>query len=150
MEITLNYPKKEFEKELRQYISEGELIINKKVTLLITSELEKIEKDFNLWAEEVSEFLKIRLDSIGTNEYLKNFKFTETSQSFKRIAKVIAGENISSLQAIYQSLIENCKEKIKVLLILERKLKFIEVNEFYFEPLEIENTEMKMEYLVNL
>lgn len=144
METILNYPKEKFIKELKKYINDGQDLIEKYNSFEITNiQFKGLERDYNFWEKEVSEFLKIRFDDIfGDNEYLKSFKNVDSAQTIRNLTIALSKKSVLALSSRHQLFIENLQEKVDVLELLLRKVKFIPVNEFV-EDFPIKNSIMK-------
>ncbi|WP_040282732.1 toll/interleukin-1 receptor domain-containing protein [Psychroserpens damuponensis] len=142
--IEIDYPRNEFLKELKTYIEEGNKLSKSFQARIPTQiQLEKLERELKFWNEEVQEFLKIRLHSIiSTNEYLNDFKNVNLVD-WNPAIKALAGQQINQTQSKYQHLLTCIQKKNDVLVLLERKSKFMDVVEYY-QDIVIENPEIKM------
>lgn len=142
--IEIDYPRNEFLKELKTYIEEGNKLSKSFQAQIPTQiQLEKLERELKFWNEEVQEFLKIRLHSIiSTNEYLNDFKNVNLVD-WNPAIKALAGQQINQIQSKYQHLLTCIQKKNDVLVLLERKSKFMDVVEYY-QDIVIENPEIKM------
>ncbi|MBS7255994.1 toll/interleukin-1 receptor domain-containing protein [Flavobacterium branchiicola] len=126
MNITLNYPRAEFSKELEQYILEGNTLedrhTNKDITLV---KLKSLKRDFNFWNKEVINFLKVRFNSVLPNEYLNDFIDVDRFD-LEPLAEVLKESDENILHFKLKNFKESCQKKIDVLILLQRNLKFIE------------------------
>lgn len=124
MKIFLIHPKKEFEKELKEYIKTGsEILKRNQIDGMPPNDFIQIEMDFKLWKEEVSEFLKQRFNE-PKNEYLMSF-LGAGGHNTKAMAAAIRGVDPDGLTYRYTFFNEKSEPKIASLIALERKLKFI-------------------------
>lgn len=131
MEIELNYPRKDFEKELDSYIDEGNNLTKKyKNSEIKPSEFKLLEREYNYWDEEVREFLRIRLDTFLENKFLDDFK-NVSNLNLSPIIKKLSGIDVDILKSEHEFLLTSIQKKIDVLVLLKRKLKFINENELY-------------------
>lgn len=124
MKTFLNYPKKDFERELSEYIKTGREILKKnQVSQMSPDEFVKVESDFKLWKEEVTEFLKQRFND-PKNEYLASFA-QAGGHNTKAMMTAFRGVNPDDINYRYTFFNEKSEPKIDSLLALQRKLKFI-------------------------
>ncbi|WP_411768955.1 toll/interleukin-1 receptor domain-containing protein [Winogradskyella sp. A3E31] len=142
--IEIDYPRNEFLKELKTYIEEGNKLSKTfQIQIPTQIQLEKLERELKFWDEEVQEFLKIRLHSIlSTNEYLNDFKNVNLVD-WNPAIKALAGQKVNQTQSKYQHLLACIQKKNDILVLLERKSKFMDVAEYY-QDIAIENSEIKM------
>lgn len=125
MTTTLIYPKEKFEKELKQYISEGEKLLKREISFTINlAKIKSLERDYKFWKQEVQEFLKARFTPTYDNEFLKAFNQSDL-YNFSPLAKSLSGKDVNSPLIKFETFQENCQSNIDSLILLERKLKFI-------------------------
>lgn len=142
--IEIDYPRKEFLKELDNYIGEGnELLQTFKSSLINPNQLEKLERELRFWDEEVQEFLEIRLHTfISDNKYLNDFK-NISQADWNAAIKSLAGQKVDTVASKYEHLLTCIQKKADVLVLLKRKSKFMDVVEYYRDTV-IESSENKM------
>jgi len=142
--IEIDYPRKEFLKELDNYIDEGnELFATYKSSPINPTQLEKLERELKFWDEEVQEFLEIRLHTfILDNKYLNDFK-NISQADWNAAIKSLAGQQVDTVASKYEHLLTCIQKKADVLVLLKRKSKFMDVVEYYSDT-TIQSPEIKM------
>ncbi|WP_396632586.1 toll/interleukin-1 receptor domain-containing protein [Maribacter sp. R86514] len=142
--IEIDYPRKEFLKELDNYIDEGnELFTTYKSSPITTIQLEKLERELKFWDAEVQEFLEIRLHTfILDNKYLNDFK-NISQADWNAAIKSLAGQQVDTVASKYEHLLTCIQKKADVLVLLKRKSKFMDVVEYYSDTI-IQSPEIKM------
>ena len=136
MEPILNYPKNEFVIELDEYIEIGQNLLNRHNDFDIDElKIESLKREYIFWNEEIKEFLKVRfLNPSYENDYLREFNKVEL-YDFKPLAKALTGININLPKEQLEIFKQNCQKKLDVLVLLKRKLKFINEDILFTEEL---------------
>ncbi|MFA7222788.1 MAG: toll/interleukin-1 receptor domain-containing protein [Bacilli bacterium] len=128
MRTHLIYTKDKFEGELNSFIEKGLSIIKTIKEQGTNVEIfKKNEYKFNLWKDEVNEFLKQRFDN-PNNEYLNDFLNAGRLESVSMSA-VLRRENPNSFEFKLRYFALEVGTKVNSLIKLGRKLKFIPVKD---------------------
>ncbi|MFI1773291.1 toll/interleukin-1 receptor domain-containing protein [Thalassobellus citreus] len=148
--IEINYPRKEFLKELSSYIEEGNKLLQTYQSKFVPSiHQEKLERELKFWNEEVLEFLAVRLESVfSENTYLDDFKKVSLID-WNTTIQSMTGMHVDKVESNYQHLLNCIKKKNDILILLKRKSKFMDNTDYQRDNIIKIKEEKKKEIFIS-